>query len=373
MQLSTIRGSGEKPALSATVIVPVYRPRPLELKELIKRLYRQTPAPSQVMLIHTIDDSDWKDIFGSLPDRAACAAQAGIAAATKELALEKDETPRGQLPESVALIAALEREWPGLFALHIPAAAFDHAYTRDMAARMCGTDIAVFMTMDALPAHRGMLGKLCGSFAGNDTVWCAYARQLPRKKADVLERYTRRFNYPEKSRTARREDIKKLGVKAFFCSNACAAYRLDRYLALGGFAGPALFNEDMVFAGEVLENGGAVRYCAEARVYHSHHYTALQQFKRNFDLGISQACHPALFNRKGTASEAEGIRMIAAVAADLAKAGQFADIVRLLWVSAFKYAGYFLGKRFRKLPGFFVKHCSSNPGALFWREMENLK
>ena len=36
------------------------------------------------------------------------------------------------------------------------------------------------------------------------------------------------------------------GVKAYFFSNACAAYRRDVYLATGGFDAPIITNEDMI-------------------------------------------------------------------------------------------------------------------------------
>ena len=44
------------------------------------------------------------------------------------------------------------------------------------------------------------------------------------------------------------EDLEGMGVKAFFCSNVCAAYRRDIYDELGGFVRRAIFNEDMIYA-----------------------------------------------------------------------------------------------------------------------------
>ena len=38
-----------------------------------------------------------------------------------------------------------------------------------------------------------------------------------------------------------------------------------------------------------------IAYEAEARVLHSHNYTNMQQLRRNFDLGVSQAEHPEVF------------------------------------------------------------------------------
>ena len=41
---------------------------------------------------------------------------------------------------------------------------------------------------------------------------------------------------------------------------------------------------------------------------HSHNYTCMQQFRRNFDLGVSQAEYPEVFQT--ASSESEGIRLV---------------------------------------------------------------
>ena len=72
------------------------------------------------------------------------------------------------------------------------------------------------------------------------------------------------------------------------------------------------FNEDMIFAGKRIYAGDKVAYVAEAKVIHSHNYTGRQQFHRNFELAVSQAQHPEVF--EGVPSEGEGIRMVKATA-----------------------------------------------------------
>ena len=36
---------------------------------------------------------------------------------------------------------------------------------------------------------------------------------------------------------------------------------------------------------------------ADARVIHSHEYTYRELIRRNFDQGVSQACHPEIFEK----------------------------------------------------------------------------
>ena len=156
------------------------------------------------------------------------------------------------------------------------------------------------MTQDALPENIFLLSALLKAFSDPE-VGAAYARQLPKKDCSEVERYTRRFNYPEESRTKSAEDLPELGVKTFFCSNVCAAWRRDTYLKLGGFEKKTVFNEDMIFAGRLIQAGGKIAYCADARVIHSHNYHAVQQFHRHFDLAVSQTMHPEVCgDRKGT-------------------------------------------------------------------------
>ena len=91
----------------------------------------------------------------------------------------------------------------------------------------------VMMTQDAMPADRHLLERLVEALDGK--VAAAYARQLPDAASSVFEKASRHFNYPEASRVKTLEDLEGMGVKAFFCSNVCAAYRRDIYDELGGF------------------------------------------------------------------------------------------------------------------------------------------
>ena len=75
-------------------------------------------------------------------------------------------------------------------------------------------------------------------------------------------------------------------------------------MKMGGFVTKTIFNEDMICAGTMIQKGYSVVYAADARVYHSHNYSCREQFRRNFDNGVSQAQHADIFsgyhqNRRG--------------------------------------------------------------------------
>ena len=242
------------------VIIPTYRPG-RQFRELIRRLKVQTMPPDDILIWNT-GEQYWKS------------------------SLEKLHLSEVH---------------------HIPKEEFDHGTTRAEAAKSSTADILVFMTQDSLPAHVSLIEELVTPIIEGKCE-ASYARQLPKKTASLIEQYTRRFNYPKESRIKSWEDVGELGIKTFFCSNACAAYKKSIYDELGGFGEHMIFNEDMVYAGKLVRHGYRIAYVSEAKVYHSHNYNLPTLFSRNFDLGVSQRMHPEIF--AGIPSESEGIRLV---------------------------------------------------------------
>jgi Glycosyltransferases, probably involved in cell wall biogenesis len=252
----------------------------------------------------------------------------------------------------------------GVSVTHIEPEEFDHGGTRDLGFRLSDAELLVFMTQDALPADKDMIGELVKPLLASKGVGVSYARQLPAKGCDEIERYTRIFNYPPKARVKGKEDLPVMGIKTFFCSDVCAAYQRTIYREMGGFTRRTIFNEDMVIAAKMVKAGYQVAYAANARVIHSHNYSGRQQFQRNFDLAVSQADHPEVF--KGIRSEAEGIRMVRDTALYLLKKGKWYLLPVLLYKSGCKYLGYKAGQNYRKMPLWMVKRCSASKA--YWEK-----
>ena len=179
----------------------------------------------------------------------------------------------------------------------------------------------------------------------------------------TVEKYTRRFNYPETSSIKWEKDTGIYGIKTYFCSNGCAAYRRGVYLELGGFPHPAIFNEDLIFAAGAIQNGWKIIYKADARVIHSHEYTYRELIRRNFDQGVSQACHPEIFEK--VKSEKEGIHLICTLVKKLLKERKYLQIIQLFVESGCKYLGYQMGKHYRQLPESFIMKLTMNHN--YWR------
>lgn len=235
-----------------------------------------------------------------------------------------------------------DEKYPFLEVHHIPKAEFDHGGTRKKAAALSEADIMVFMTQDALPADRELIQNLTGALCSDEQIGAAYARQLPNAECSFVERYTRSFNYPEISCVKTKADLPRYGIKTYFCSNVCAAYKKDIFEKLGGFVERTIFNEDMIYAGNLIQAGYGIAYAADAKVIHSHNYSCMQQFHRNFDLGVSQAEHPEIF--ASVKSEGEGIRLVKQTFRYLLSRGKIWLIPGFVMQSGCKYAGYLAGK-----------------------------
>ena len=302
--------------MEVDVLIPVYRPDG-KLTELLKRLKMQNYPIHRVILMNT----------------------------------EEKHFP-----------AELTGIWDRVEVYHLAKEEFDHGGTRDRGVRMSTADLVVCMTQDAMPADETLIEELVKPF-DDPEVWAAYARQLPNEDCREVEKYTRSFNYPEQSMVKTKEDLDRLGIKTFFCSNVCAAWRREKYLELGGFVKHTIFNEDMILAGTMIKQGGKIAYCAKAKVIHSHNSSAFQQFHRNVDLSVSPTMYPEVFG--GIRSESEGIKLVKKSLSYCIKIGKPWLMIQVVTQSAGKLLGYKMGQRYRSLPMWLILRCTMSPS--FWR------
>lgn len=254
------------------------------------------------------------------------------------------------------------KKYPNVLVRHLSKREFDHGRTRNSGVRHSDAEIFIMMTQDAVPADEFLVEELLKGLHSGENTAVAYARQLAQDTSSEVEKFTRNFNYPEEAAVKTKADIDKLGIKAFFCSNVCAAYKREIFDSLGGFIKHTIFNEDMIYARGLLDAGYLIAYEARAVVIHSHNYSALGQFKRNFDLGVSHALYPQVF--EGLPAESEGIRLVKKSSIYVLRKGKPWLIAKLFWQSGFKYLGYFLGRRYRLWPKSVVKAFSMNKE--FW-------
>ncbi len=237
---------------------------------------------------------------------------------------------------------SIAETYDGVQIQQIPRGTFNHGKTRDLGVQKTTGDVILFLTQDAVPADERMMEYLIRSF-DNPDVAVAYARQVPREDSSPREKLIRVYNYPMKSRQQSAVDIPKLGIKTFFCSNVCAAYRRDVYDILGGFEKDLLSNEDMIYAARAIRHGYKIAYVADAAVIHSHDFSLQEQYKRNWVQGYEIARHQELLGN--TSSSREGFHMLIAVATQLLRQGRCLSVFGLIADCAARYLGNRAGKK----------------------------
>lgn len=288
------------------VIIPTYKPDERLLK-IIEMLKSQTVMPTRVVLMNT-EQKYIEHLF------------------------------RGRMYEQYMKFIEVH---------HVSNWEFDHGKTRNQGAIGSEAEVLIYMTQDAVPKDNTLIENLIKPLLDGKAE-ASYARQIPYEDATLAEKFSREFNYPDTSIIKSAADIDTMGIKAFFCSNACAAYRRDVFEALGRFPVNMIFNEDMVFAHKLITSGYRIAYAAGAQVIHSHNYTNKQQFHRNFDLAVSQKMHPEAF--EGISSESEGIAYAKAAFKYFKEKGKPFTFIPFAITCAYRLYGFRLGKRYESLP-----------------------
>ena len=217
---------------------------------------------------------------------------------------------------------------------------FDHGSTRDRAFRQSQGDFVLFLTQDALPFDEYYIEHLLTPFQ-DPAVAMVSGRQIAEKQANPIEKWVREFNYPMESNVRTKDDIPVLGIKTFFASNVCSAYRRSAYLAAGGFDSPSLTNEDMLMAARLIDAGYKIAYCADAKVIHSHRFTLKQQFIRNYNIGVFMRKNAHFF--RNVPASSEGIKMAKQVLSRLLKEKRLLLSAYFCMECAVKFLAYQLG------------------------------
>jgi len=155
---------------------------------------------------------------------------------------------------------------------------FSHSLTREKAAFSSKGDILVFITQDIVIENDNWLYELVKPIIEGKADAC-YSRQI--SKYNNIEKYTREFNYPDKSKIVSKKDVKVLGLKTFFFSDASGAIKKNTFIKLKGYDGKRLpISEDMYITYKLIMNNYKVAYSAESIVYHSHKFTLKQIYDR---------------------------------------------------------------------------------------------
>lgn len=237
---------------------------------------------------------------------------------------------------------------------------FNHGATRQLALEYLlekfSIDVIIFLTQDVLLYEEKTLSTLTKIFETDETVGLTYGRQLPHKNATLEAKILRQFNYPAESQLKTFDDKKLFGIKTALNSNSFAAYRIDALKSIGGFPKNVILSEDMYVAAKMLLDGRKIFYNADAQVYHSHNYTATQEFHRYFDIGVFHSRESWIRDTFGSA-EGAGKKFVLMKLKALWKENPI-NFFGAIFRDGAKFFGYRLGRLEKFLPNILCKSLS---------------
>lgn len=299
--------------MNIVIVIPVFRPDG-RLKMCIERLLRQSVMPDRILLNVLYENPVDREIPEVYMDER----------------IEVRYTPKGE---------------------------YDRAGSRDTILRELDSDIVIFMVQTAIPQNRYLIEKLTEPFKEERTA-VVYGRHMTDDECSPIECCVRQFNYPPKGMTKSLEDAGKLGIRTFFNSNVCAAYRRRAYLETEGFGKRMIAGEDMLAARRLLEKGWQAVYAPEAEVIYYRNDDLYGLWKRNFDIGVAHAEHPEMI--ENTKPGKEGVRLVRVTSALLRQNHMEEYLGEVLTRSIVRYLAYQLGRNYERLPEGVVRKCSAN-------------
>lgn len=252
----------------------------------------------------------------------------------------------------------------GFDVLQIQRKNFNHGRTRQFALeKLLPLDVIIFLTQDIFLKDENTLAELVKIFETDSSVGLSYGRQLPHSNATLEAKILREFNYPAESQLRTLESKNFFGMKAAMASNSFAAYKVEILQKIGGFPSNVILCEDMYVAAKMLLSGYKTFYNAFAQVYHSHNYTAAQEFRRYFDIGVFHNRESWIRENFGGAGKV-GKNFILEKYSALWKNNP-REFFGAFFRDVMKFFGYGLGRLENFLPLFIIKNCSMHKN--FWQ------
>lgn len=176
---------------------------------------------------------------------------------------------------------------------------FSHSLTREKGILSCTSKFVIMLTQDVIIEDDYAFYNLVKSLQDDCNIAFVFGRQISKYKN--IERYIREKNYPSESYIVNKTDIQHMQLRAFFSSDAFAAYNRDIFLKIDGYDHKDLpLSEDMYYSRKCLLAGYEVKYCAEAVVFHSHKFKLKELYDRYYLTGKFFKANPEFKNYKST-------------------------------------------------------------------------
>lgn len=217
---------------------------------------------------------------------------------------------------------------------------FNHAKTRHEGALIAEGNILVFITQDILPYDNNWLKELVSPL--NENIIASFSKQIAYEEHSEIEKIIRRFNYPDENRICNKENGKVNGRKNIFYSDASSAILKDEFFKLGGYDFFVPTNEDVYIASKIIKNGKSFIYRAESKIWHSHHLSLKETYKRYRDIGKFEKLLKKEIDFSKT--ENEGKKLLIYLIKELIKKRKIDELIYLPLDIGARWMGYKVGK-----------------------------
>jgi len=163
---------------------------------------------------------------------------------------------------------------------------FNHGLTRNLGVEKSSGEFIAFITQDATPANDRWLQNLVAPLRENPEVAGVFGKHLARPNCDPIVDLNLQNHFDRSISLARafwRKDEgyeQQKNLYVFFSNNnSCIRRKIWKQIAFREVE----MSEDQWWAQDILEQGYVKCYEPTALVYHSHTYTPVEWFKRQFD------------------------------------------------------------------------------------------
>jgi rhamnosyltransferase len=234
----------------------------------------------------------------------------------------------------------------------IPPNEFGHGRTRNLGARLARGDWLIYLSQDAVPAHHHWLQNLTRHLERPE-VAAAFGRQLSPAGLGPIETFFLEQTYPDRAFEHQPAGAGPASIRRIFFSNVNSAIKKSVW-ERHPFP-EVVMSEDQAFARAALQSGGHIVYDPAAGVFHGHHYTLPQLFRRNFDSGYSLR---TITGDRWRDVARMGLHYVWTETRYLASRGHWPYIPYAWLYEGVKSAGFALGRMGQRLPAAWRPHLS---------------
>jgi len=239
----------------------------------------------------------------------------------------------------------------------IPRSDFGHGKTRNLGAKLARGRYLVYLSQDAIPTDNNWLANLLVNLK-IENVAGVFGRQIPNMTANLLDFFNYNEDYPNIRKNISIQNFKQNNVIFSDVNSAVKKSIILKY----PYPNNVPVSEDWGWALGIIKKNYKLIYEPTAAVIHSHKFNLINTFKVYFDMGVSfsqiyqyeNSTYLMLNNKR---------RFINRIKY-LIKNCKYHWVLISLVIDTIKFLSVTLGKNYRRLPVFLLKHFSNYPN--YW-------